>query len=740
MAVSTATPLPPSQPDIAKLNTFTGWTVTVTKHLAARNTVGTMVVPTQHMRSVNQVLDLMTSVPLVNGPGFYKFTVVDTGGQGENEWLVKLGPDLPEVPMAGPTGIVPPAAGPSASVPLDENVKQIAPGWFHNEALGLITTPWRETVPWQPGQPMPKPPAASNQQQMSSSPWPQSSWAGPGGWGTAPGAWAPWGTIPATDDGTKTQLEATQRQLEAAERRAEQDRRDREQREREQALREEMRREREATEARFEKLFQAITAKPEGPSAAEQRMERELAEERRRREESDREAQRREEARLAEERRREEMRVSEERHREEMRLVRDEVRSANANRVDPVMTLFGQILTTQTTNAAQTIQMIRDTAAASSAAAERSSTQILELARSQRDGSVEASRGMVDGMKNLMDTQREVFTNLLELRGSDGAPWYADVAREALGQMSQIGAAIASARAQQPQQPQYIPPAAQQQRQPQQRRPQTASAAAARTVPATQPIPRVGAPPPGAQVHTGDRPAGTMHDAKTDEFILANGARIKADLVREKGWANALNEVQQHVANRAAADAAMAATAPEPVQAAPANGTNGVAHAPAVAPAARRKKAPRKPSRRKTAPAAAAAEQQGYTIEQIRDMPVDDVRQAAAQYTEEQFFGPILQLVQQKRQEVANGLSAEEYANTLLGARQYLTTLGQRPVAVELLYAEQFEVLVERLLPQADEEYREEVVDVLQTTIDEESGRGSDEDEGEEGEEAGAEA
>ena len=79
---------------------FTGYMVTVTKHLGPRNTMGTSVISTQTM-TLSQILDLQVQLPIQNGPGYYLFSVSDTGGTGDDVWMVKLGPEHAGVSMPG---------------------------------------------------------------------------------------------------------------------------------------------------------------------------------------------------------------------------------------------------------------------------------------------------------------------------------------------------------------------------------------------------------------------------------------------------------------------------------------------------------------------------------------------------------------------------------------------------------------------------------------------------------------
>jgi len=774
-AASPVQPLLKSQPDMSKINSFeTGMHVTVTKHQGARNTPGVSVLATQTM-SKEQLLALQTTLPAMHGPGFYHFTVVDAGGSGEDQWMVKLGadPTVPEgvFPMAPPNGLpgLPHmTAAPLPVAPLDTSVVQILPGWFYNEAMGFLTTPWRETVSWRQGDPLPRPPANVGATATHLAAVPPN--ATPWNW---PGATTGWGGYPVTGGGSseveelKARLAEEQRRRELDELRAEQRRRDEERERREEArLAEERRRadererreeERRAEERRRDEerarkeeesrkemllLFEKITAKPAGPSEYEQRMERELAEERRRREENEREAQRKEEQRLRDEQHRIELReVSE-------RFERGLKEAATANKTDPVLTAFKEILTAQSMSSAQNIQTMKDAAAATAAVAERNAItplQVFEMIRTARDGANESSKTVMETMRGLMSTQKDVFTQMIDMAGSGNQPWYAGAIQEGLNKVGMIGTAMAERNAQQQalEQENARLRAAVTRRQaativtpPPPAGPPQLRSVPAGPAPVVAPTPPPPSPTPGlpgrAQ-HTGGRPEGTAYDKKREVFILADGREVAESVVQAKGWTDvlAMPPYEPGAPALPAGRAAPAAVAPH---------VNGSGKKPrsrkaaAAAPAA-----PEVPA----GPAAPAppANGEGYTIKELRAMEPEQIRVVVNPLSDEMLFGLLLPSIADLREHVAKGLPAEKAAEAILSSRQYLAAFGGRiPPAFELLMAEHYEVLVERLLPASPETYRHAVAEVLAVTIDaEEGGSGGEEgeDEEDEGEEAG---
>lgn len=673
------------------------------------------VVPTQLMTR-DQLYDWQgTKLLTTYGPGYYHFHVTDPGGNSEDEWKVKLGTEAAaqEGSMAGPypsPGGAPMMGPPTPGTPLDGEVKQIMPGFFHNEVLGLLTTPWRTTVQWRPGDPWPQPPAtAANTTTPASTAWSYPGWQGGGtGWG----AWPAVDTKSSELDAMKARLEAQERQIENDRRRADEEKRDRQAEE----LRGETRRMVEENNRRFETLIEKFTSKPTGPSESELRIERELAETRRRAEEDKKEAQRREEQRLADDR-----------HREEMRLVREEIKASTANKPDPMLALFGQILNQQTTSATETARMIRETSAAATAASERSTSQILEIARTQNTGVAEASRMGMESMKDLVGTQREVFGQLMELRGGDSDPPWVRVVGSVMDRIGPIGEALAARNAQQQQQqqpaPQYIPPAAQ-------RAPQAQTVPG---IPVPPAIPSVGRP---GFVDTGGRPAGAEFDGENDEWVLQGGYRVKGATVQLVGWKKALEDLGRSVRMAAptmpgqptsdaglnGAGAPVAHEAPPPVQA---------------APAARRGKQKRGGKRRQAPAPTPPADPKGYSIAEMREHSAEDVFEATKGVADPAFFGDIWDYVQRMR---ATPPAPTATVNYILQGRGFLRTNGKNPPAMELLDAEHYDVLVLRMFPQAAVEYRTAVVEGLGAALAGEGGEGGEGGEDDEGDDDGEEA
>jgi len=704
MAVTTTTePLLKSHPDMTKLNAFSDITVTVTKHVAPRNTTGQMIVPTQRIGK-EQLLALMTSLPIQYGPGFYRFEAVDSGGQSDDKWMVKLGtevaPTQEGLPMAGQPPFMqqPPVPG----MPLDADVKQIMPRFFFNEALGLLTTPWGETVQWRMGDPWPRPPASAGHLSLvppNATPW---------NWQQQPGGW---GSYPATET-KSTELEAMKLQIAEDRRRVEETERRREDREREERIREETKRDRDAADKRFEQLLAAITAKPSGPSETEQRLLRETEELRRRTEEADR--------RAAEERkeaqRQAEQRAAEERHREEMRLVREEIKAATANKADPMMTLFGTILQTQSTNATETARIIRETSDRAAAASERSTTQVLELARTQREGAFESSKTVLDGMKGLMDMQTSVFSNLLDVAGQGSQPWYAGVLQEGVGKIGLLGQALMERNQQAAQQPQYVPPQRVVQGRPMPMQP------GMRPMPSVQQVPA-----PVGPISTGTRPPDAEYDQTTEEFVFPDGWRVKQAIVQQHGWVAVLKRRPPPGAPVATpvamptngTTAAPVAGTPPPVTVAP-----DAVIPPAAKPAKGSKKkraatpAPEPESEAPPPP----ANGQGYTLEEMRAMDPDQLAGIVAPLDDNMLFGALLPYVTDLRVRAAKGLAPAKAAEFILGTRQYIHSFGASPPpAFELLAAEQLEVLTERLLPDAPEEYQDAVIEIMEKALEAEN-------------------
>jgi hypothetical protein len=701
-----------AHPDMAKLNSFSmPFLVTITRHLVPRGGEGTSAVSTQLMTR-EQLLNWQGVKLLTDfGPGYYHFHVVDPGGQGEDEWKVKLGTEAAaqEGQMPGPFGSpVAMPAGPTA--PLDSDVKQIMPGFWYNEALGLLHTRWGTTVPWKQGEPWPSAPLSTSASTTATAPG--ATWAYPGWNGGGPSTpWMPgWGNFPAADD---SKLEAMKLQLAEQERRleTEQRRRDEDKREREAAdARAETRRLIEENQKQMMALVERLTAKPDGPSARELALEREASEERRRREDLEREEKR-------EERRREDMRIADERHREEMRVFRE----AAASKPDPMLNLLTQFMTTSQVTQGENVRMIRESSAQATAAAERGAGQVLELARTQRDGAIEAARTTVDMMKENMGVQKDFFTQMLEMKGTDSTPWWGSMIQEGLNRVGAVGEMLAQRQQQQAQQTQYVPPP-----QPQQQRPRAQTVPG---IPVAPSMPAVGRP---GFIDTGGRPAGAEHDVENDEWVLPGGHRVKNSVVQQRGWKFALEDLSRRISH---APPVIVPAPAAPTEDAPMNGaSNGAGHAPPAATAAapaptatapRGRRAAAKPRHRRApraqAPAMAPpADPKGYTGAEVAKASILDVFEATKVALDPEFFGEVWNYVQQLRTTPPEPEAAVGY---ILQARSYVRSMGKNPPAMELIDAGHFEVLVMRLFPGLPEDYQHAIVDGLRAQL---SGEGGD--------------
>ncbi len=709
-------PLLKSQPDMSKLNAFAGYMVSVTKHLGPKGTPGTAVVPTQKM-PLDQLLALQVHLPLKYNAGYYMFTVTDEGGTGSDEWMVKLGTEVAPTQEGLSMG-QPPYMQQPPGTPLDPGVTQIMPGFFYNEALGLLTTPWRETVAWRTNDPWPKPPASVSAGHLSLVP-PN---ATPFNWQQQPGGWGSW---PATE-AKSPELEALKLQMAEDRRRSEEADRRREDREREDRRAEDAKRDREAAEARWEKMITLLSAKPSGPTETEQRLLREAEETRRRLEDSERRAaeDRKEAQRQADQR------ASEERHNEQMRLMREEIKAATANKADPMMQLFGTILSTQSTSATENARMIREAGDRAAAASERNTTQILELARAQREGSAESGKAVLDGMKGLMDTSTTFYQQMLEVAGnSGGQPWYAGVLQEGIGKIGLLGQAILE-KNQQAQQAQFAPQQRIVQGRPVPGQPM------ARPMPGQPPVPQVtaGAGP----INTGTRPPDADYDSLTEEFVFPDGWRVKQAVVQQHGWLAVLKRRPP-----AGMVAPVVAAAPAPVV--PVNGATAapVAGAPppivveVLPPPAKPAKATKGNKNKKKRAAAPEPEPEddevplaipppangvAYSVEEIRAMEPEQVEEVVRVLDDAKLFGALLPYVIDLRAKAAKGLSVAKAVEFILGTRQYINSFGDSPPpAFELMAAEQLEVLVGRLLPDAPEEYQDAILDDIEKQLEAEN-------------------
>ncbi len=700
MAVSRAQPEQiKSTPDVAKLQGFSSHMVTVTKHRAPRGTVGNPVVPTQRM-SLTDILALTTSLPLSYGPGFYRFEVVDQGGTGSDVFMQQLGGDVPYDTQEAPMAVLPGGTS-NGAVPSGPDIVHLGNGFYYNMTMKLLTTPWREIVPWEEGQPMPKQPPSPSAQanqfnpfmQGAATPWNPNMWSPPG---------SGWGSFPVNDDSVKV------KELQA--------RLDDEKRQREmQALRDEVKANNAAVSAAIEKLALALTAKPAGPSETEQMLKRELEEEKRRREQTERE-----------DRIRAEMRMQQERFEAQIAAI-------TANKTDPMMPMLLQLIASVQQNASETVKSIQAATQTGMQASERSTQQMLaqlsgsvmsplqlmELMRSARGDAGQAASAVIDAAKEAMSMQKEVFTNLLELSSQGDQPAWLQAVRELSGTVvGPLGNMLAQ---RQQQQQQVAAPPPRRQMPPQQMRQPPAAGMA-------------GAP---MAVQPPALPAARASDAAHHQRTHVAPTQVEDTRARA---AASIAHFQQPPTSPGAQGADVTLASGSGVVAAPVHGeVMAGAAGGSVTPiaAAPKKRGRGKKNAAPVAEPAPAPPVQGFTMDQMRDADPDVLREMVALLNDEQLFGMTLAYVEQLR---ASDDPPEKLAESILSSRQYITSLGGViPPGMELLIAQQTVVLVERLLPDATEELRAAVVEEIDAALEIENG-GADDDDEEEDEEEGDEA
>jgi hypothetical protein len=629
MGISTVVALPKSQPDISKLNTFTGYVVSVTKHLGPRGTVGTAVVASKTMTK-DQVLALQEQLPQQHGPGFYNFSVSDAGGTGDDVWLVKLGQDVPqqqEYPMAGANGVPPMMGGaPGAPAVLSEGVRQIGPGYYYDENLGTLVTPWREIVQWRPGEALPKAPTNGPASHLSLVPPPNAS-----PWGQQP-----WGGFPTNDDSSK--VKELQAQIAEGNRQREMDR-----------MRDEARRAQEDTNKRideqmrmtremFENITKALTAKPSGPSdelravlAQNEKLERQMESDRR-------DAAARETAAQT---------------REEMRRQKEDtdrmIREMSVNKSDPMLTMIMQVMQQSNASAMEAVKAIQASTGAATTAQERSTQQLvqqlqgtittpmqmMQMMSGAKSEGADMARALLDGTKDMMALQKSVFEQLLDVAGNGGAPPWLQAVQVAMDKIGPIGEAMMQARAKPAQ-------------------------VIVRERVVTTP------PPPQAAALSGAPGVAPAPGPTRAQFKPGGGAPV-AEVV---------------------------------------NGTplpNGTLTNP---PKKKRKKGDK------------ADDAPVVTMENLRETDPDEVAEAVKPFGDADFFGPILPHIKMLRDQIKSGLKPEQAAEMLLRSRPNLMTLSPMPPAVELMIAEQIEVLVDRIMPDADDDYRESVTNTIEAQLD----------------------
>jgi hypothetical protein len=695
--------LPKSEPDIGKLNAFTGCIATVVKYMQPRGSIGATLVPTVNM-PLQEILKLATTLPLQNGAGFYKFTVADAGGTGEDVWMTKLGGDIPtQGPQDGgfPNMASTPNDQQTGGVPTGPNVQHLGRGYYYNAELGVLTTPWGTAANWSRGEALPQPPTSNNQPHLASvppgaTPW---SWPGPGQQGQ--GSWGGngWGSFPAIDTGESARVKQLEQQIADQNRQREMD-----------TLRAELRRQAEDTQKQFSLLVEKLTARPSGPSESELRLQAELAETKRRQEETER--------RLQDERREDQRRVE---MRDMEAKFQTTIRELGTSKQDPMLPMLMTLITQQQASAMEAVKAIQSATATGTAAAERSTQQLLSqlqssimspiqlmsLLQSAKGDAAEGAKAVVEATKDAMQLQKDVFTQLLEVSGQGGQPWYASAIQGALDRAAQITAALAERSQNQQAQTQLQ----QQQLQQQQMR---------RQVPMRQnPVQQQmgGAPAPAgaipAPVASNERPEGAAYEKDTDEFVLLDGRRFPQPYVQREGWKRVLGLPAATVAREIAEmKAATAAPAPSGMNGASTGASAPTADVIDIVPPAK------KPARRKTKNGAPQTHEQiAAMIEAMSEAEPAEVFNKISHVGDKELFGDLLwPYVENLR---ATMPAPSDVAKYVLQARGQVQGFGGTvPIALALLDAGQIQVLVERLVPEAEPTYQDACVQAIGAALE----------------------
>jgi hypothetical protein len=469
-------------------------------------------------------------------------------------------------------------------------------------------------------------------------------------------------------------------------------------------------------------MIEKLTARPSGPSDSELRLQAELAETRRRQEESDR---------RMEEQRREELRRQELRDMEvKFQATIRELREMNVNKQDPMLPMLMTLITQQQASAMEAVKAIQAATANGTAAAERSQQQmmaqlqssimspiqLMQLLQSAKGDAAEGSKAIIESAKEAMALQKDVFTQLLEVSGQGGQPWYASAIQGALDRAAQITAALAERSQAQAQQTQQIQQQQMQQPQPQPQ-PRRQQVAARQQNPIQPQMASMQGVPAAVQPAVSDaRPEGARYDKATDEIVLLDGRRFPQAYVQREGWRHALTMptalVEQEIMELKAAGGVPSV-----------GGLNGVPTGAAVpspaaptvpSPAAPTVPSPaaptgKKPRGKKPRSGEQTPEQIAEMITKMTDADPKAVFDVLSTVEDKELFGSLLfPYVENLRTTLPQPADVAKY---VLQARGQVQGFGGTvPIAIALLDAGQIQVLVERLVPDAPPTYQDACV------------------------------
>jgi hypothetical protein len=480
-----------------------------------------------------------------------------------------------------------------------------------------------------------------------------------------------WGTMPATD-GDSSRTRALENQIADERRRREMD-----------EVKNTFAKLVEDTNRRFEMLVEKLTARPTGPDPMVVELQTRLAQQEQAQRTQLENAQR------------------EERHRADLQAIQLRfeavAKELGGNKQDPVLMMLTQVMQAAQTANAETVKAMQAAAQVSANSSERQSQlvadrlsssvmspiQMVEMIKMAKDTSSTegVNRQMVEMFQSVFGMAKDLIKEQAEMNASGSGPAWLPIAQEALQRVGSVAQAYAARQ--------------------------------------TQPMPQV-APPRRAQTRPQPRQVGTVEHPQVLPPSPAPLRPLTAAEVRDQ----AAREAHLFQPGATAAPAVAAPAAVQPAQQPQASAP------PAATPKKRRGRA------QSSSVPAAPPPPTVSPADLLRAAPIEDVRGEVAQFSDEKFFGPFHSQVLKLREAVVNeGLAPAQTAQAVLMSRAYFQSYGELPPAIELLNANQVEVLVERLLPDVDDAYREEVVIEIRAQTEAEAAPGDDQ-EGDEDEEA----
>jgi len=716
---------PKGSPDLSKLQAMQDPMVVVTK---GRKGASRSILAGQRLK-VPDILALHKDLPLSFGPGIYKFEVTDAAGDGtgKDAWTAQLGGEVGEIPTlpvvsnefgegafpmtvvansvtpptmsaanAAAMGVPMPPAQPTMPIGMSmptsmnggmggmspgamEGSRQIGPGWWYNETLGMLINRNGELHAWRTGMPLPgsavaTPPAAS--------PW---------GAGAMAGGLPPWGTMPVTEDPRLVQLEAQLRE-------AREDVKERARQAELQVLRDAM-----------TKLADAFLAKPTGPSENERALQAQVEAQQRATETLRQESAQREFARQQDDNRRRD----EDARRVEFNAVvanlQAQIKEGNTSKVDPMITMITQMMNAQQTASTTMLQAVQNAALNGAEVARESNRQIIErLSSSQmtpermmdvlkvaKDRGPEAEMGKLQvGMfKDLLNMSQDMNRQIIDANSGGQQPVWVGLLQQTLEKGGAIAQQLALTRANE---------VARQERQEREQRRQDAIERQRRLEQTTTPAQ---ARTQIAAVASAKAPAKAV-DARTSSQTERDAIAARMFPTATQGSAAAERDAAAATVFRAADHAPLHAVSDiedgEDEEYEDGEDEDEEDEEDEIV----------------------AAKELGVDVAKIKPMDISKVspaviRKQIKKVSDADFFGASWPHVQDLRKSIMAGEIEPEAAATFIAqACAQLQSFGQVPPAVELLFTGHIDIAIERLAPDAPARFRTLLIALVQEGID----------------------